>query len=150
MNKSKFNWGTGILVSIIIFMIISLVTMVYLMNQDVDLVESDYYAKGINHQKQIDRVNRTNLMEDSSLILVEKDYVKLIFPKTYYSKKVSGTIQFYRPSDSKKDFTLPVSLDTISQQVIPLKLLEKGYWKVKLNWTADAIEYYKESSFVVN
>lgn len=150
MSKSKFNWGTGILISIIIFMIITLATMIFLMNQDVDLVESDYYAKGIDHQKQIDRVNRTNLMEDSSLIKLEGDYLRLFFPKNYKLKKVSGTIQFYRPSDSKKDITLPISLDTVAQQVIPVKLLEKGYWKVKLNWTADEVEYYKESSFVIN
>lgn len=150
MSKSKFNWGTGILVAIIIFMIITLATMIFLINQDVDLVESDYYTKGIDHQKQIDRVNRTNLMEDSSLIKLEGDYLRLFFPKSYKSKKVSGTIQFYRPSDSKKDITLPVSLDTVAQQVVPVKLLEKGYWKVKLNWTADEVEYYKESSFVIN
>lgn len=150
MSKSKFNWGTGILISIIVFMIITLATMIFLMNQDVDLVESDYYARGIDHQKQIERVNRTNLLEDSSSIKLEEKFVRLLFPKNYNSKKVSGTIQFYRPSDSKKDITLPISLDSVAQQVIPLQLLEKGYWKVKLNWTADAVEYYKESSFVIN
>ena len=50
MSKSKFNWGTGILITIIIFMVITIGTVVFLMNQDVDLVTSDYYNKGIQHQ----------------------------------------------------------------------------------------------------
>jgi hypothetical protein len=150
MSKSKFNWGTGILISIIVFMIITIGTVVFLMNQDVDLVASDYYDKGIQHQKQIDRENRTNSMSEAVQIIPENGFVRLAFPKSYSQKSLTGTIQFYRPSDSKKDFALAVSIDTVAQQLIPTQNLEKGYWKVKLNWTLDSIEYYKESSFVIN
>jgi len=150
MSKSKFNWGTGILISIIVFMIITIGTVVFLMNQDVDLVASDYYDKGIQHQKQIDRENRTNSMSEAVQIILENGFVRLAFPKSYSQKKLTGTIQFYRPSDSKKDFALAVSIDTVAQQLIPTQNLEKGYWKVKVNWTLDSIEYYKESSFVIN
>ena len=150
MNKSKFNWGTGILISIIVFMIITIGTVVFLMNQDVDLVASDYYDKGIQHQKQIDRENRTNSMSEAVQIIPENGFVRLAFPKSYSQKSLTGTIQFYRPSDSKKDFALSISIDTSARQLIPTQNLEKGYWKIKLNWTLDSIEYYKESSFVLN
>ena len=150
MSKSKFNWGTGILISIIVFMIITISTVVFLMNQDVDLVASDYYDKGIQHQEQIDRVNRTNSMSEAVQIIPENGFVRLTFPKSYSQKSLTGTIQFYRPSDSKKDFTLSISIDTSAQQLIPTKNFEIGYWKVKLNWALDSIEYYKESSFVIN
>lgn len=150
MSKSKINWGTGILITIIIFMVITVSTVVFLMNQDVDLVESDYYAKGIDHQKQIERINRANSMDEEVKIDLENEVVRITFPDRYKSEAISGTIQFYRPSDSKKDITLPISLDTVAQQVVPVKLLQKGYWKVKLNWTENAVEYYKESSFVIS
>ncbi len=150
MSKSKFNWGTGILISIIVFMIITIGTVVFLMNQDVDLVASDYYDKGIQHQNQIDRENRTNSMSEAVQIIPENGFVRLAFPKSYSQKSLTGTIQFYRPSDSKKDFVLSISIDTSAQQSIPTQNLEKGYWKVKLNWTLDSMEYYKESSFVIN
>lgn len=150
MSQSKFNWGTGILITIILFMIIVISTAVYLMNQDVDLVTNDYYNKGINHQQQIDRMNRTNAMEDKVQISPENGYLKLKFPKSYAQKSFNGTIQFYRPSDSKKDFALSISIDTSAQQIIPVQNLEKGYWKVELSWTQDSLEYYKESSFVIN
>lgn len=150
MKKSKFNWGTGILITIIIFMIITIGTVVFLMNQDVDLVTSDYYNKGIQHQEQIDRVNRTNLMDEPVQINSEKDIVRFIFPKSFVQKSLNGTIQFYRPSNSKKDFSLPISIDTTAQQIVSTQNLEKGYWTVKLNWSQDSVEYYKETSFVIN
>jgi len=150
MSESKFNWGTGILITIIIFMIITIGTVVFLMNQDVDLVASDYYNKGIQYQEQIDRVNRTNAMDENVLINPENGFVRFIFPKSLAQKNFNGTIQFYRPSDSKKDFLLPISIDTSAQQIVSTQTLDKGYWTVKLNWTQDSVEYYKESSFVIN
>jgi hypothetical protein len=150
MNKNKFNWGTGILVTIIIFMVITITTVVYLMNQDVDLVASDYYNKGIHHQEQIDRINRTNIMGDEVSIIIENGFLRLALPKSFTQKSLKGTIQFYRPSNSKKDFAIALSVDTSAQQNIPTQNMDKGYWKVKLNWTLKDVEYYKESSFVIN
>jgi hypothetical protein len=131
-------------------MIITIGTVVFLMNQDVDLVATDYYNKGIQHQEQIDRLNRTNSMDEAVQINSENGFVRLVFPKSFTQKNFSGTIQFYRPSNSKKDFSLPISIDTSAQQIVSTQNLEKGYWTVKLNWTQDSIEYYKESSFVIN
>ena len=131
-------------------MIITISTVVFLMNQDVDLVASDYYDKGIQHQDQIDRVNRTNVMDEKVLINLESGSIRLVFPKEFAQKNLNGTVQFYRPSDSKKDYAIPISIDTSAQQLIPTQNLEKGYWKVKLNWIQDSVEYYKESSFVIN
>ena len=150
MKKSKFNWGTGILITIIVFMIITISTVVFLMNQDVDLVATDYYNKGIQHQEQIDRLKRTNSMDEVVQINPENGFVRLVFPKSFTQKNFSGTIQFYRPSNSKKDFSLPISIDTTAQQIVSTQNLEKGYWTVKLNWIQDSVEYYKESSFVIN
>jgi len=150
MSKSKFNWGTGILITIIIFMVITISTVVFLMNQDVDLVASDYYNKGIQHQDQIDRVNRANSMDETVKINPGNGFVRLIFPESFAQINFKGTIQFYRPSDSKKDFSIPLSVDTSGQQMISTQSIAKGYWKVKVYWTQDSIEYYKESSFVIN
>ena len=150
MNKSKFNWGTGILITFIVFVIVIVGTAIFLMTQDVDLVESDYYAKGIDHQKQIDRMNRTNSMTESVIIEQADGFLKLSFPKEYKPEDISGKIQLYRPSDSKKDITFPLSIDTSAQQFIPTQTLDKGYWKVKLSWTYNLAEYYKESSFIIN
>ena len=150
MKKNKFNWGTGILITIIVFMAITISTVIFLMSQDVDLVASDYYDKGIHHQEQIDRMNRTNKMGDEVSISLENGSVRLTLPKSFAQKSLTGVIQFYRPSNSNKDFAVALAIDTSGQQLISTHSMEKGYWKVKLNFTQDAVEYYKESSFVIN
>lgn len=150
MKKSKFNWGTGILITIIVFMTITIGTVIFLMSQDVDLVASDYYNKGIHHQEQIDRINRTNKMGNEVSINPENGFIRLVLPNSFAKKSLIGTIQFYRPSNSKKDFAVALSIDTIAQQLISTQNMDKGYWKVKLNFSHEAAEYYKESSFVIN
>jgi hypothetical protein len=150
MKKSKFNWGTGILITIIVFMAITISTVIFLMSQDVDLVASDYYDKGIHHQEQIDRMNRTNKMGDDVSISPENGFIKLVLPKSFVQKSLTGVIQFYRPSNEKKDFAVAVAIDTSGHQLISTQNMDKGYWRVKLNFTQDEVEYYKESSFVIN
>jgi hypothetical protein len=120
------------------------------MNQDVDLVTNDYYNKGIQHQSQIEKVNRTNEMVEKVSISQGSGFIAFNFPKTLSQKKINGTIQFYRPSDSKKDFSIPLSIDTSGQQIISTQSIAKGLWKVKVDWAQDSVEYYKESSFVIN
>ena len=103
MKKIKWNWGTGILLSIIIFMII-LVGLVYIfMNQDVDLVTQDYYGKELKYQKQIDKINNTNEMGKEVGIAILDNFVHLTFPDSVFDKKASGTVYFYRPSGSNKE-----------------------------------------------
>jgi hypothetical protein len=150
MEKNKFNWGTGILITIIVFMVITIGTVIFLMSQEVDLVASDYYNKGIHHQEQIDRMNRTNKMGDEVSISPENGFVRLTLPKSFLQKSLTGVIQFYRPSDSKKDFAVALAIDTSGQQLISTQNMDKGYWKVKLNFSQNEVEYYKESSFVIN
>ena len=91
MNKNKFNWGTGISSYYNhLYGLLQLATVVYLMNQDVDLVASDYYNKGIHHQEQIDRMNRTNKMGDEVSISPENGFIRLVLPKSFATKKFNG------------------------------------------------------------
>ena len=60
MKKIKWNWGTGILLSIIVFMAILIGIVYVFMNQDVDLVTKDYYGKELRYQDQINKINNTS------------------------------------------------------------------------------------------
>ena len=150
MKEKKFNWGTGILIVMVIFMIITVSTVVYLMNQKVDLVTDNYYANELKYQQQIDKMNRTNIVGDDVKIFSDNQFVHLIFSGSNTLGNLKGSIHFYRPSDSNKDFIIPLSLDPSYQQVIPTMNLEKGYWKIKLDWAIDSTDYYKEASIIVN
>jgi len=54
---------------------------------------------------------------------------------------VVGVISFYRPSDSKKDFTLPItSLDNCSLKV-PADLLTEGRWNIRVEYSFEGKNY---------
>ncbi|WP_337865807.1 FixH family protein [Ignavibacterium sp.] len=144
----KPSWGTGIVIAIIIFVIVVLVQTFYLMNQKVDLVEEDYYKKGIEYQKKIDVQKKSS--ELSELVKFEFDgqYLIINFPKELSDNKISGEILLYRPSDSGLDIKLPINTDSLSQ-AIPVSNLKKGFWRVKLKWQYDGQDYYDENSFRV-
>jgi hypothetical protein len=148
-KKSRINWGTGILISIIIFITITVLTGVFLMNQDVQLVTDNYYEKDLKYQEKIDILNRTAAMEEKVDIRFDGSVVEVVFPESFQSEKISGEIYFYRPSDRNKDFSIPITLNSDARQIIPVTRIEKGFWRIKLNWLTDDIGYYNERAITV-
>ena len=43
--KMKISWGTGIVIGIIVFVVISITMTIIFMTQDVSLVSDNYYEK---------------------------------------------------------------------------------------------------------
>ena len=146
----KISWGTGILITIIIFMSITVLTGVFLMNQDVQLVTENYYEKDLKYQQQIDKLNRTAALEEKVEIIFDGLNVEVIFPSSFTEDKISGEIYFYRPSDKSKDFIIQLTLNSEAGQIIPVTRIDKGFWRIKLSWTSDGIEYYNERAITVN
>ena len=127
----------GILLSIVM----------YMMNQDVDLVTDNYYDKEVKYQQQIDTEKRTNALgEDIRVNILNKTLV-VTFPD---SSNVDGELYFYRPSDFKKDFKIPIKIDHKREQAINISKIEKGYWKLKVSWNMNNDEYYSEKSIYIN
>jgi len=147
--KNKINWGTGIVIAFVIFMVGTLSTAVYLMNQDVNLVADDYYDQEINYQQHIDRMERTSQLEEKQIIYFDGSTVKIIIPKVLVKKELSGEIYFYRPSDSNSDIKITFIPDTSGIQVIPVERLEKGYWRIKVSWLSNGKEYFSEDRILI-
>jgi hypothetical protein len=147
--KIKISWGTGIVIAFAIFMGGTISTAVYLMNQDVNLVADDYYDQEINYQQQIDRMERTNQLENKQIVSFNGSTVKISIPKVLINKRVTGEIYFYRPSDSNSDIIIPLITDTSGVQVIPAENLVKGYWKIKVRWLSNGKDYFSEERILI-
>ncbi|KAF0151898.1 MAG: cbb3-type cytochrome c oxidase maturation protein CcoH [Ignavibacteria bacterium] len=148
--KLKFNWGFGIAATYIVFVIVALTGVVIFMNQDVSLETENYYAKGIKYQEQIDKVNRTQNLPEQLEISLAQTGITFSFPKMFDVKDYSGIISFYRPNDEKKDFNIDLLPDTSHSQTISIETLDKGLWKVKVDWSAKENNYYNEKLIMVN
>ena len=146
----KLNWGSGIAAVYISFMIGVLVLVFIFMNREVPLETSDYYLKGVEYQKQIDKIKRTNDLQEQLEIVQNDITINFQFPKIFTSNDIGGTINFYRPSDDKKDFTIKINTDTSRFQSVAAANLEKGLWKIKVDWLAKGNSYYNEKILMVN
>jgi len=148
--KKKANWGTGIFISYVLFMGITILTAVYFMNQDVNLVTDDYYQQEIKYQDQIDKIERTNSLPENPVINFDGTGINLLFPASLLNKNVTGKIHFYRPSNPKLDFNIPLDLNNDGTQIISTKKLETGFWRLKMYWTMNGNEYYNEKEIIIN
>ena len=116
---------------------------VIFMTQDVSLVSNNYYEKSLSYQDEIDKQSRTKSLDEQVKINFNGEIIIISVPSDYISKDISGEIFFYRPSNPKLDFALPLQLVAGSQK-IPVERLEKGFWRIKLNWIMDGNRYYNE------
>lgn len=136
------SWGKWIVAAFVLFGLFIGVLVTISMRQDVDLVAADYYQKELVYQDQIDRIKNTNALAlKPSLEIQEGKYLTIYFPDMNIEK---GQVHLFRPSGSQMDqrFALRASADSVQQ--FNLKTLEKGMYKVKLEWTMEGKEYFME------
>lgn len=144
----KFNWGTGIALVIIVFLIAVISFVLFTTTIPIDLVEEDYYPRELNYQEQITMQANTDALEEK-LTFEKTDSLLLVsFPDFFRGKVVSGTILVYRPSDHTQDKLYPIELDSNNFFYIPAFRLLPGKYILKANWTCEGIPYYQENVFI--
>lgn len=147
-ENRRINWGTGIVIGIVVFVVSSISMTIIFMTQDVSLVSDNYYEKSLSYQDEIDKQSRTKSLDEQVMINFNGEAINISFPSEYLTKDISGEIFFYRPSDPKLDFKIPLHL-VEGNQVVPVSRLEKGFWRLKLNWEMDGNKYYNEKAITI-
>ena len=145
-NPKKSKWGIGIFALFGGFVLFILICVAFASMQSFDLVESDYYQKGIDYQQQIDRLNRTAASGETPTIGYDgtANAIVVAFQSTLILKKALGTVTLFRPSNAQWDRTIPLSLSSDGRQVILADSLAKGRWRVKVDWSVGDTSYYAE------
>jgi hypothetical protein len=125
--------------------------VVMAVRNDPDLVRADYYEQEIAYQKQIDRLQRTAAMRGEISVSYEsvRQQVALRLPAAHLAGQPAGSIYFYRPSNARLDFELPLALDATGAQRISTVKLQGGLWKVRVHWTSAGQEYFHDQSLVL-
>ncbi len=141
------NWGVRIIIGFSVFCLSTIAVVIFFMTQKVDVVTENYYEKELKYQDQIDKVNRTRALRDTLKINNTGKELIIKFPNTPDKAQGKDFILFYRPSDNSKDLKIPVMTDSLNSQVVSTERLQRGYWKVQINWTSGGKEYYHESVY---
>lgn len=146
----KLNWGTGIVVTIILFLIISFAMIFHFMNQKVDLVTDNYYEKTLTYQNQIDEADRSKEMDKEIRLEYLGNQLKIVFPDSIAKNMNEGEVYFYRPSDSNLDFKFPLQADKNNELVLDASKIDNGYWKVQMKWRMNKESYSVERTVIIN
>lgn len=145
----KISWGVGITISIIVFMIISVMFIFFAFNQDVNLVRDDYYEAEVQYNETMEKVRRTNDLRENLQISIVDNNIQLQFPKIFNNKNISGNIYLYRPSERNMDVNIPVKIDSTYLQLISTENLLSGMWKIKVDWIADSNSYLNNEIIMI-
>ena len=142
----KWNWGTKLAIWIIAF-IVFILTLVYMTTfSEINLVEKDYYPKGLKYQSRIDAIE--NAKEANAVFTIEQtnNGITMVTPEIMVD---SGTIMFFRPSGNSLDRTYSLVINNERKLIFPIHEFSRGKYLIKINWNHKDKEYYVEQSFFV-
>ena len=148
--KIKFNWGTGIFIFIVLFLIANAFVIYKSFSQRNDLVEEEYYPQGLEYQKQISRFANANSLGGQIELNENAGELIITYPKSLKGKDVKGKINFFRPSDENADFNDSIRFDTAMVQRIPVQNMMKGKYIAKFFWKMEGKEFAHESTVRLN
>ncbi len=145
----KWNWGSKIVVAMAAFMIMIIIMVVYMFQQDISLVESDYYPRGQAHQEMIDKTMNTVPYASEIIAGHQNGTIVIRFPGFFRPQAVKGEVHFYhRITDTRDRFT-ELRLDENGVFSFPAEGL-LGRYIIKIDWEQDGIGYYTEKSMTID
>lgn len=147
-ESSGFNWGKGITLVIVLFIIATLSVVAFIISLDYHMVTDNHYEKAENYQEHIDRVEQAGALEEPVEIkyMGQEQLLQIRFPDSLSAGEPRGTIELYRPNDASKDQKITLQLDGNGIQNISGHNLLKGKWIVKVTWSTGPKSYYHQKS----
>ena len=136
----KFNWGTGIFIFLVLFVVGVVSFVIFTLQFDANLVHKDYYEKGVDYSEQM-KVNQRSAAYNSAVKIEYKaDEVLFEIEDSLACKIDSGRIHIYRPSDRNLDLIFALKNDS-SNMSVPRNKLIKGRYIFKFNWFSNGLKY---------
>jgi hypothetical protein len=143
----KWNWGTKLLVAMALFMSFILVLVYQSIQHDVNLVEKDYYPKGLKYQDRLDEIENARPLADAIQIYQDNSRLTLRFPEIHPD---TGTVYFFRPSNRELDRIYPLEIIDNYTLSMDKSDFRKGKYVIKIHWKEEGKGYYIEKGYFFN
>ncbi|MHC5201221.1 FixH family protein [Myroides sp. LJL119] len=140
----KFNFGTGLVIAMGIFMIFILQYVLRVQfdsKYDNELVTKDYYQQELQIDAKAQRETKALKLEHPLVINQSSEGIELDFPQEMEASKLKGKIYFYRPSNEKLDFEKDILVSSNAKMQIGQQELVQGRWDVVVEWSYNGQEY---------
>lgn len=144
----KFNWGSGIFIFLVMFLVAAGIFIAFAMRQDVNLVHEDYYERGVDYTNQMNAEARSHIYEDSVEVRFEGDFLLLDFHRNPTMKIDSGNVLLFRPSSSSLDIKIPLNVEEITMKISGSELY-RGRYILKLSWYSEGLKYELDKAVTV-
>lgn len=146
----KINWGTGIVIGMTLFISFILYLVFNMLTDekfDHDLVTEEYYKKELLFQQEIDAETRGNALAENISDRRIKNGWLIEFPEDLELDDVSGKLSFYRPSNAKLDFDIPLNLESNRIEISDKNLIP-GRWNIYIHWEYQGESYLYKNEIV--
>ncbi|RLD66749.1 MAG: hypothetical protein DRI98_13230 [Bacteroidetes bacterium] len=144
----KFNWGTGILIFLILFLLACGLFIGFAMRQEVSLVHKDYYEKGVDHSQQMNVEARSAQYKNAIGTQLNQGVLQIDIEQALAAKMDSARFHLYRPSDSKYDIQQTFDASQ-SPLIIPGEELIPGRYILKVYWSSGGLNYEIDQSVFI-
>ena len=141
--KFKIGWGTSIVIAIALFMSFILYFVIKVQSNskyDNELVVEEYYKKDSKYGEDYIKMQNAEDLTEKPQVIQKTDSMEIKFPTSFVPKDIKGTVSFYRPSNKKLDFQIPISLSKPSL-LIPKTNLVGGRWDITTEWEYQSKSY---------
>lgn len=136
----KFNWGTGILIFLVLFLLAAGLFIAFAMRQSVSLVHEDYYERGVDHTTQMELEERSAPYREAVRAVQQNGSLQISLIDSVAVLVDSARIQLYRPSDEKMDLSYPYDPGR-GALLIPGERLVAGRYILTMTWYANGLTY---------
>jgi nitrogen fixation protein FixH len=148
--KPAFNpWPYGVLLFFgLLFCALAAVLLIATTHRE-SLVSDNYYEQELNYQ---DRINSAARAEKSGAhIRLDAAAGQLIVavPAQQLAQKLSGAIEFYRPSAPELDRHYSLAPDAGGSQTVDVSRLTAGLWQVRVQWNAGGQDYFLQQKITL-
>lgn len=144
----KFNWGTGILIFLIMFLLAAGLFIGFAMRQDVSLVHEDYYEKGVDHTQQMQVTARSATFQNDIGTQFHDGVLQIDIRNSLARQMDSARFLLYRPSDSQYDIESTFDAGD-SPLFIPGEELIPGRYILKVFWIWNGLDYELDQSVFI-
>ena len=145
----KINWGTGIVIAFAVFITFILYFVLKVQSDakyNNELVVEEYYKHDALFGDEMVRVQNAQDLAQKPTITSNITGISIVFPDVFSPEKIKGKVSFYRSSNKKLDFEVPISSASL---LVPIKDLVPGRWEINMEWQYEGKQYLTKETIYI-
>lgn len=139
----KISWPNGIIIAFTLFCSFMVGFTIYSVRNQHELVDRDYYTQELQYQEVINQKSNLAALDQAVELQRGEERLRFVLPELLQQAD-SGTVDFYRPNDQRRDFEISWEQFRAANFQIPTDELGTGKWVITLKAYKSGKGYFSE------